>query len=131
MISTNAQLFIYTNETQFNMAKIIVNKFIPFKGFLAINLFGTIFVREEYKNQLNERVLNHELIHSEQIKELGYILFYILYLAEWLIRVLLTKDAFSQRSYYNLSFEKEAFSNEDNLDYIKTRKQYAWMKYFL
>lgn len=29
--------------------KIIYNKLIPFKGFIAINLFGIIFVRKEYK----------------------------------------------------------------------------------
>lgn len=112
------------------MAKIIVNKLIPFKGYIAMNFFGLIFVRKEYKDRLSEKVLNHELIHTEQIKELGYIFFYILYLAEWFFRVLFTKDAFSQRAYYNLSFEKEAFSNEDNFDYIKARKRYAWTKYF-
>ena len=31
--------------------KLIYNKFIPFKGFRAINLFGVCFVREAYEHQ--------------------------------------------------------------------------------
>ena len=57
--------------------KIIYNKIIPFKGYLAINLFGIIFVRKEYKNYINKTIINHEQIHTEQMKELGYIFFYI------------------------------------------------------
>ena len=34
------------------MKKIIYNKFIPFKGYVAINLFGIIFARKEYKAQI-------------------------------------------------------------------------------
>lgn len=40
--------------------KIIYNKFIPFKGFVAINLFGILFVRKEYKSRINPIVINHE-----------------------------------------------------------------------
>jgi hypothetical protein len=29
------------------------------------------------------------------------------------------------KEYKNISFEKEAYSNEDNLDYLKTRKWFA------
>ena len=43
--------------------KIIYNSIIPFKGFLAINLFGLLFVREERKDKLNSIVINHEAIH--------------------------------------------------------------------
>ena len=46
--------------------KIIYNKIIPFKGFLAINLFGFLFARKK----LTEVNINHEKIHTEQMKEL-------------------------------------------------------------
>ena len=50
--------------------KIINNSIIPFKGFIAINLFGTLFVRSEYAYKLElesykAKVLNHEAIHTE------------------------------------------------------------------
>ena len=58
--------------------KIIYNNIIPFKGFLAINLFGVLFVRGTYRD-LSATVLNHEKIHTAQMKELWYIpfLFYL------------------------------------------------------
>ena len=84
--------------------KIIYNNLIPFKGFIAINLFGVLFVRNEYKNRFESEgfstttTLNHESIHTEQIKELGYIFFYIWYFIEWLLRL-----PFGN-AYYNISF---------------------------
>lgn len=98
--------------------KIIENSLIPFPGFLAINLFGVIFIRKG--GVLSEVAINHEQIHTAQMKELGYVGFYILYLIEWLIRLLVNKNA-----YKNISFEKEAYENENNPDYLSSRKRYA------
>lgn len=99
--------------------KIIYNKFIPFKGFCAINLFGVLFVREG--SVVSARTLNHEAIHSAQMRELWYIPFYIIYVLEWLVRlVVATKTA-----YKGISFEVEAYNNQDNPDYLKERKRFA------
>lgn len=105
--------------------KIVYNSVIPFKGFSAMNLFGLLFVRNEYKNRLSSKTMNHESIHTEQIKELGYIPFYILYLLEWFVRLFIKGNA-----YRNISFEQEAYSNDRNYDYLKTRNHYAWLKYY-
>ena len=105
--------------------KIIYNSLIPFKGFLAINLFGILFVRKELKHKVTNVVINHESIHTEQIKELGYIPFYIIYLIEWFVRLFKKGNA-----YRNISFEQEAYTNERNLDYPKTRKRYNGLKYW-
>ena len=103
--------------------KIIYNNIIPFKGFLAINLFGVLFVRGTDKD-INERVLNHEMIHTAQMKELWYIPFYILYFLEWLYR--LTQQG---NAYRNISFERVAYEYEMNLDYIANRRKWAmWRK---
>lgn len=103
--------------------KIIRNNIIPFKGYKAMNLFGILFVREDAK--LTEVDINHEAIHSAQFKELLWIFYYPIYLIEWLIRVLFSKDRFTHKAYRNISFEQEAYKNEDNLDYLKTRKLFA------
>ena len=50
------------------LMKVIYNSLIPFKGFSAINLFGIVFARKEYK-ELSRRTLNHEAIHTAQMKE--------------------------------------------------------------
>lgn len=99
--------------------KIIYNNIIPFKGFLAINLFGVLFVRGTWRD-VNARLLNHEKIHTAQMRELGYVFFYVLYLLEWLYR--LTKEG---NAYRNISFEREAYENESNLEYLQTRKKWA------
>lgn len=107
--------------------KIKYSKIIPFKGFYAINLFGTYFIREEYKGQeVSESTLNHEAIHTAQMKEMGYIFFYIWYFIEWLIRLVIN----GRYAYNMLSFEREAYSNQNNLTYLVSRKPYSWFKYY-
>lgn len=107
--------------------KIIYNKWIPFKGFYAINLFGTYFIRKEFEGRpVPKKTLNHEAIHTEQMKELGYIFFYIWYFVEWLIRLVIN----GRYAYYCLSFEREAFDNEEDLRYLRYRKRYKWLKYY-
>lgn len=102
--------------------KIIYNNIIPFPGYKAINLFGLLFVRKDAI--MSEEDINHESIHTAQMKEMLYIFFYIWYIIEWIIRLFKKGNA-----YRNISFEQEAYSNEDNLEYLKDRKYYAWFKY--
>jgi hypothetical protein len=101
--------------------KIIFNKLIPFNGFAAINLFGILFVRTDVK--IDSYILNHEKIHTAQMKELGYIFFYLIYVAEWIFRLFKFGNA-----YCNISFEKEAYAHQDELGYLKVRKHYAMWK---
>lgn len=106
--------------------KIIYNNLIPFKGFSAINILGIIFAREGAK--ISDTTIRHEKIHSKQQKELLWLGFYIWYLIEWLVRVLFTKDVFSKNAYRNISFEREAYDNQDCLDY--KRRHFNWIIYF-
>lgn len=115
--------------------KIIYNSIIPFKGFLAINLFGILFVRNEYKNNgLTQSTINHESIHTEQIKELGYVFFYILYFIEWLIKIPFSWFMKNPRgvknwAYKSISFEQEAFYNSKDYTYLDNRKHYNWFNF--
>lgn len=62
--------------------KIIYNKILPIKGYKIINLFGILFVRinsDGTKPKILEEDINHEAIHTVQMKELLYIGFYIWY----------------------------------------------------
>ncbi len=104
--------------------KIVYNRIIPFgKGFYAINLFGVLFA----KGPCPEFLLNHERIHTAQMKELGYVFFYILYLLEGFVRILQYRGY--RAGYFNISFEREAYANQLNPDYLKTRKHYTFTKY--
>nr|DAL76362.1 MAG TPA: hypothetical protein [Caudoviricetes sp.] len=98
------------------------NKIIPFKGYKCINLFGVLFVRKGCT--MRERDYNHEAIHTKQMKELLYVPFYILYILEWLYRLTQKGNA-----YKNVSFEKEAYDNENDMDYLNKREYFSWIKY--
>jgi hypothetical protein len=102
--------------------KVIYNNIIPFKGFKCINLFGILFVRKGCF--MSDEDLNHERIHTAQMKEILCVFFYLWYFIEWLIRLFGKGNA-----YRNLGFEKEAYSNEDDLTYLATRPRFAWWKY--
>ena len=104
--------------------KIIYNKIIPWQGFKAINLFGILFVRSKL---LKEKDINHEAIHSEQMKELLWIPFYIWYLIEFMIKLWIFLDG--SKAYKSISFEKEAYKYENDLTYLDHRKRYNWIKY--
>ena len=54
------------------------------------------------------------------MKELLFIFFYIIYFLEWIVRLFINTNA-----YRSISFEKEAYSNENNLEYLKTRKHFS------
>ena len=99
--------------------KIIINNIIPFKGFKCINLFGILFCRK----QLDKIDINHEAIHTKYMQEMLYIPFYIWYIIEYLIKL------FIGNAYRNLSFEREAYNNQYNLNYLNNRKHYSWIKY--
>lgn len=103
--------------------KIIRNNIIPFPGFIAINLFGFLFVRGDSK--ISETTLNHEAIHTEQMKEMLFIFFYLWYIIEWAIRLLMPGNA-----YRNISFEREAYDNQGKTNYLKGRNAFSWIKYF-
>lgn len=107
--------------------KVIYNNIIPFKGFIAINILGVLFVRKDCKEKFLKRpeILTHESIHTAQMKELLYIFFYLIYPIEWVVRLFVDID----HAYRGISFEQEAFDNENNADYLSTRKCWAWWDY--
>lgn len=103
--------------------RVIHNDWIPFKGFKAINLFGICFVRKPHK--MTPHDYNHENIHTAQMRELGYIFFYILYFVEWLYRVVFHTST----AYRGISFEREAFEHQYDYDYLEHRERFAqWRK---
>lgn len=87
------------------------------KNIAGIAFFPFIFVP---KNAfVTKRLLNHERIHLRQQLEMLVIPFYFVYIFE-----LITKG------YMNISFEKEAYANDKDLDYLKKRKLFEFRKYY-
>lgn len=158
--------------------KIVTNKFIPFKGFGAMNILGFIFTRKNAKD-ITLRTKRHEQIHTYQQYELlmiGAIVSLVLcnIFASWwyLLGVILIPFVFYITSfliemaippYHNLNFdfrkgegivvkvqkiwavimkiwmdayedncfEREAYFNDTEVNYLATRSLFAWVGYII
>jgi len=116
------------------MAKIIYDSWAVPLGYVGITLwpFGIHialseeeYIRKYGRERLNNTI-NHERIHIAQQKELLGIFFYILYVLIWVVWLF----RYGKKAYRNLPFEKEAYENAGNSEYLKTRKLFSWIKYF-
>lgn len=96
------------------------------KNFIAIAIFPFIFLKDKNLRQ-NKRLINHEKIHLRQQIELLVIPFYLWYLIEFLVRLIQYKNA--KEAYFNISFEREAYENDENLDFLKNRKVFNFLQY--
>ena len=76
---------------------------------------------------LNRVLINHEKIHTKQQSEMFLVFFYLWYLIEYLIRIIQYKEV--RKAYRNISFEREAYSNERNLKYLEHRKPFSFIQY--
>jgi len=105
---------------------ILVFKHFFYKNYVGLSLWPFIILKNTSLKD-DSVLINHERIHLKQQLELFIIPFYIFYLTEWLIRCLLYMDTY--KAYQNISFEREAYQNEDNLDYVNNRTVFSFIKY--
>jgi hypothetical protein len=101
-----------------------VSKIVP-SGFIGITLWPFGIYVSDIKYLIRGHTVNHEKIHWEQQKETLGIPFYLLYGIEYVIKLFI----YGKGAYRNLAAEREAYTNDQNSDYLKTRKRYAWLKY--
>lgn len=109
---------------------IIVNKklvtLITLNFASAITLWPFILLRE--RSSLNDAVLlNHERIHLRQQAALLLIFFYLFYLIEYLLGRLKGKSHY--QSYREISFEREAFNHENDLNYLNKRRAFSSFRF--
>ena len=107
----------------------VKNNIIPFKGFTAITLRPIIFVRKDEEKYYTDVVERHEYIHGEQQKEMLIVFFLLWYGIEWLVKLCYYRN--SMTAYKNISFEREAYKNQNDLAYLDERKHFAWTKYII
>jgi hypothetical protein len=94
----------------------------------GIALYPFIFLNRKVVSERLPRLLNHERIHIRQQLELLVIPFYILYLINYLINLLVYRS--HKKAYRNIAFEREAFAKEGDEHYLKKRKLFAFVRYF-
>ena len=103
---------------------VIVSRYLIPKGFRGITLFPFIVVSELDLKQ-NSVMINHEKIHIRQQIELLILPFFIWYGMEFLIRWISCKN--KNEAYRNISFEREAYGNEKDLNYLKQRSFWKFL----
>lgn len=128
--------------------KKIYNKLIPIKGFIALTIWPYIFVRND--ETLTKKGERHETTHAMQQIEMtivGVILAMILfaldcswyslipvglflewYCIEWVIKLPFCKFD-TNRTYFSISQEQEAYEHQDEIFYNDVRKHFAWLRY--
>lgn len=102
-------------------------KFITFNFASAIAIYPFILLKS-IDLLSNVYIINHEKIHLRQQLELLILPFYLIYFIEYLIGRIGGKNHFD--AYMNISFEREAYTNEKNLNYLKERKFFDFVKYY-
>jgi len=128
----------------------VVNSIIPFAGYVAMTVFPFIFVRKDKSYKYDDVYDNHERgIHGRQQLEmlcvgalitavlflvgcswwslLALPIYFWWYLIEYGIRYVAYPS--HKEAYRNISFEQEAYMNEEDFHYLTKRKWFAWVSY--
>lgn len=99
----------------------------PFSGYSAMSWCGYLLSRKP-ESQIKPTTWNHENIHLYEAKDKKrWISYYWSYVWEWIKGNPIIYSASS--AYYTIPYEMEAYANDDNFDYLKTRKPEDLDKY--
>lgn len=105
---------------------IVCQKLLKNTKISGITLFPFIFLKNK-ESRNNQILVNHEKIHLRQQLELLLIFFYIWYVIEYYYWFFRLKNGY--HAYKRISFEREAYAKERDLNYLKNRKLWSFWKY--
>ena len=104
------------------------------KGYDAMTFFGTIITATEEEaarmNSKGNSLKNHEMIHLRQAQSLhdSWLLFYLYY--GWYSLMALPQNRKMKNASYLLNpFEIEAYSHDDDLNYLKDHDATEWRRW--
>lgn len=101
----------------------IVLSWFPYSG---MAVFPFIVIKHP-DLKLNETLVRHERIHFAQQKELLFIGFFLLYLLHYIWNILRYRN--HAQAYREIVFEREAYQNDNQPNYLQKRKWLAWLQY--
>jgi hypothetical protein len=105
---------------------VIVFKYLTPRGFRGVTFFPFVIIAKG-DDALDKVFMNHEKIHWRQQLELLVVPFYVWYFLEFMVRLVHFKDR--KKAYRTLSFEREAYANEKDLNYLQSRSFWRFLKY--
>ena len=79
------------------------------------------------RDEGDDELINHETIHVAQQFEMLFIGQWLMYCLFMLIGLIRYRNYHT--AYRNNPFEREAFANDSNLEYLVNRPLWAWTKY--
>lgn len=95
---------------------------------VAMALWPVIILKDK-ATQNNLAIVNHEKIHHRQQLELLILPYYLWYFIEYWVGMI--GNGFKhQQAYMNISFEKEAYAHQNNLNYLSHRKWLSSWSFF-
>lgn len=110
------------------ISKILFLKFL--KGYTGITLWPFIIVRDDLR-ECGARpfavLINHERIHLRQQLETLIVFFYLLYGFFYILNRCRGMNHLT--AYSNIPFERESYSYERDIMYLKKRRLFAWSKF--
>ncbi len=98
----------------------------PWLKVSGMAIFPFILLKQRDKSYSSTLVF-HERIHLRQQLELLIIPFYLLYLFHYFINLFYYKN--HHIAYKNIVFEREAYANDQNSDYLRERRFWAFLSY--
>nr|WP_296351601.1 hypothetical protein [Winogradskyella sp.] len=106
---------------------LIISKYLVPRGFVGLTVFPFMFLKSETLKR-NNVLINHEKIHLRQQLELLIVPFFIIYGIEFLVRLIQYKSR--KVAYRNMSFEREAYQNEGDLNFLQKRAFWNFIYFF-
>ncbi|WP_405202826.1 hypothetical protein [Dokdonia sp. LLG6352-1] len=104
----------------------VVNKYLLRRRFVGVTLWPFIVMRTPDLKK-DEVFINHEKIHIRQQAEMLVIPFFIWYAIEYLYRLIQYRDNYV--AYLNISFEREAYARECEINYLQERPFWSFIAY--
>ncbi len=121
-------LVVHTHAkiARFAQMFLIVSKYLLPKGFNGLTVFPFVILRARHHAD-DAVILLHEKIHIRQQLELLVVPFFVWYGLEFLIRW--ARCGNRMQAYYNIGFEREAYANEKDPDYLRSRSFWSFVNY--
>ena len=117
----------FKNDGFFNSSfMILISKYLVPLGYVGMTLFPFVILKKRSLKE-NTYFVNHENIHLKQQIELLIVPFFVWYGFEFFVRLIQYKKW--QLAYRNISFEREAYASEQNLEYLRSRRFWGFWKY--
>jgi hypothetical protein len=98
-----------------------------FKSYSGFSFFIFIWIYAPLKK--DPSLVRHEKIHFYQQVELLFFFHWLLYSMFYVAARLAGHN--HERAYRANPFEQEAYQQENNLNYLRDRKVYSWVRYWV